>query len=861
MILEALVSQLEQRFQHEKRARVCMWFDERSEFGRLLPLLEAHVASRTKPPFVLLAYDKAQRHGQIWLKHQVHQRLEAASPGERAKLRFVVYVPLPEERLDATDRDDDGCLDLLEEFRAVGVFFRIGGKKPTLFSFLKQAGVVLPDGPSDQRRLYEGGRDSLLAKYSAKFVDRPPVFWETTLTPDVAQSRLIGDVDQSLFELAADPDAAWAALHEKGLDQELVVMVKERYGFEAPGRAPSDWVRDFVTTVALTETFLGYGEPADFPLKGKLPPLPLRQHHVALVHRWLRDAEYRPAWDRRVEEAEQDVDLTTWAESHPAGRSVAFPHLVWQRWRHTWKEFEAASAKDSTTETFFTNTRTVLAEQAEFLKARDQEIGHWQLLRDLDVLVTACANARKDVGAASEARAHVALFVKHAREIDGAHLEIRYAAEEAGLPAVAKVADRAYAAYTNTLNEAFFKQVAETKSLDGLGLPGVTQQLEKSVWKAHGRRAVVIVDALRYDCAVAIGERLRGQNVEVTPVLAVLPTVTPVGMTAMLPLSDTAVDVELKQNSLHPKVGGKDFAARAARLAFLTEFGADCRDISEVESSSSLPDAGDLLVVYGHEEVDSIGHGQAETLIRHVHLEIERLARLVRKLHRWGYAGVHIITDHGFILLDEQKLPAEVNCDKSWCHVLKERYALVPASADLPLVTLPFAWSSDYRVAVPPGLAFFKAEKSFSHGGAALQELVIPYLVSRGHAPQGKRVAIEIVLPTFELQRPAVKVTVRVAASPSQKDAQQSLSFSESGRTLSLEVLRRAADGTATTVLASKAKELRIEPKDKEQSVTLFFHTAQSFQKGELLELDIRDVETTEQFPPGGIKLTVGRDM
>ena len=60
---------------------------------------------------------------------------------------------------------------------------------------------------------------------------------------------------------------------------------------------------------------------------------------------------------------------------------------------------------------------------------------------------------------------------------------------------------------------------------------------------------------------------------------------------------------------------------------------------------------------------------------------------------------------------------------------------------------------------------------------------------------------------------------------------------------------------------ASKAKELRIEPKDKEQSVTAFFHTALSFRKGELLELDIRDVETTEQFPPGGIKLTVGRDM
>ena len=29
----------------------------------------------------------------------------------------------------------------------------------------------------------------------------------------------------------------------------------------------------------------------------------------------------------------------------------------------------------------------------------------------------------------------------------------------------------------------------------------------------------------------------------------------------------------------------------------------------------------------------------------------------------------------------------------------------------------------------------------------------------------------------------------------------------------------------------------------------------------ELLELDIRDVETMEQFPSGGIKLTVGRDI
>jgi hypothetical protein len=52
-----------------------------------------------------------------------------------------------------------------------------------------------------------------------------------------------------------------------------------------------------------------------------------------------------------------------------------------------------------------------------------------------------------------------------------------------------------------------------------------------------------------------------------------------------------------------------------------------------------------------------------------------------------------------------------------------------------------------------------------------------------------------------------------------------------------------------------------VEAGREEQSVTLFFQTSQSFKKGELLELDIRDRDTGEQFPPGGIKLTIGRDM
>jgi hypothetical protein len=84
----------------------------------------------------------------------------------------------------------------LTEYKIAGITWRINGKRPTLFMFLRQAGVTLPDMPSDQRKLYEGGRDSLLAKYVAKRSDRPAVYWTPVLSPELAQSRLVGDMDQ-----------------------------------------------------------------------------------------------------------------------------------------------------------------------------------------------------------------------------------------------------------------------------------------------------------------------------------------------------------------------------------------------------------------------------------------------------------------------------------------------------------------------------------------------------------------------------------------------------------------------------------------------------------------------------------------
>src|SRR5712691_4938403 len=206
-------------------------------------------------------------------------------------------------------------------------------------------------------------------------------------------------------------------------------MVRERYGFEAPTGDPALWMRMFVETLALTETYLGYGEPVDFPFAERLPPLALRQHHVQLLQRWLRDAESRPAWDRWSTEVESHLDLSAWAAGKQ-GLSFGLQHLVAQRWQRTLAVFEAASDKTSATHAFFAAHRAMIQREAEFSKASHAPMGAWAVLASLDRFLDACSKAEAMVEQEKTSEGFVRLYIQQAPVVDRQHLQMRYAAME-----------------------------------------------------------------------------------------------------------------------------------------------------------------------------------------------------------------------------------------------------------------------------------------------------------------------------------------------------------------------------------------------------------------------------------------------
>jgi hypothetical protein len=865
MIFASLNEEFSNLFGRSAQARIALWFDEKREFERLLPAFEKYLAARASPPFTLLRYDEQAAHGQLWLKHQIHWATRDLPAVEREARRHVLYLPFAAERLDGPEDEGGFAADFLLEYRYLGATWLVDGKKPTLFAFLRRAGIKLPSDPREQRALWEGGHDSLLAKFTARFADRDARFWEHALTPAWARQQVIGDLDQTLFDLAAEPAERFRQLVQDGLIGELERQVQDTFGFSRPlppsdhpaaGNASSsieEWLADLVLRLALTETYEAYGEPSDFPFASLLPEAPYRARCVQLLKRWLKDGSAAGDYHRLIRRVEGEIDLSSWARSR-AGISFAFPHLVRLRFQVFYDQFRDAAKHKTRYLPLLREHAPDLAAAAELTRASPEPLRGFELLHRLAQLATACEEALAKVRAGASAKELASLYLDYAGRIDRAHWRlVADAGRETDLEEVATVANRAYGEYLTGLNSAFFEALRSADTWAVAGMRPIAEEV-RDLWGGRRPLAVVIVDALRYDCALDIRERLRLPESALVPALASIPTRTWVGMTALLPLDDDALRYEPGpgEGRLRHAKTGANFSDRQTRLQWLRErAGATCLNVEEIETASRPPrPLPELLCVFGHETIDSLGHDNASDLIRHLHVEVDRLVQLIGKLHQWGYPDVHVLTDHGFVMTSGEVEPPLVAMPAGRALVAKARYALLPAGAVVEAKTFPFPFDPTVRVAFPPGMACFRPEKSFTHGGIAAQEVIIPHLRSRREAAP-ERVRVRVLPASFEIKTHAVKVAIE-AVPPERPDL-----FSRPvGRTVEVDLRRQAASVLARPV----RKEVSPDP-DQKVTVVLMLDDRLTFQAGDLLDLVVRDSDTQEVLSPAGLRLTVARSL
>ena len=269
------------------------------------------------------------------------------------------------------------------------------------------------------------------------------------------------------------------------------------------------------------------------------------------------------------------------------------------------------------------------------------------------------------------------------------------------------------------------------------------------VEKAGTRVAYFLVDALRFEMGVELKSLLKGsKDLVLRPAIAALPTITPVGMAALLPKASASFDVVDSQGTLASRVDGvplKDVSSRMKSLKARVPGAIDMElgkllQMTSGKLKSTLKSAP--LVVVRSQEIDKFGEMDGDFIARQMmDTVLQNVARAVRKLAAAGIEYVVISADHGYQFTREKD--EAYRTDNPGGNTLDlHRRCWVGRGGATPAGTVrvtgsELGYDTDLDFIFPTGIGVFKAggNLAYHHGGISLQELVVPVLSLRTAPP------------------------------------------------------------------------------------------------------------------------------
>lgn len=274
------------------------------------------------------------------------------------------------------------------------------------------------------------------------------------------------------------------------------------------------------------------------------------------------------------------------------------------------------------------------------------------------------------------------------------------------------------------------------------------------------KAVVVISDAMRYEVAEELHSRIRGENkfdAKIDAVLGVLPSYTQLGMASLLPHKALAHS-EKGDPVLVDGLRSDGTANRAKILGTVDGTAVQARDFLRMKPGErrDLYAANQVLYVY-HDTIDATGDSvKSEHRTFNATAEaIDQLIDIVKKLASAKATNIFVTADHGF-LYQESKLPPQFNLTVKphGDEILVEnrRYVLGRGLKDddafKKFLPEQLGLSSDLEIQIPNSIYRIVKKGAgfqFVHGGASLQEIVVPVIsINKGRADTVESVNVEI---------------------------------------------------------------------------------------------------------------------
>lgn len=408
---------------------------------------------------------------------------------------------------------------------------------------------------------------------------------------------------------------------------------------------------------------------------------------------------------------------------------------------------------------------------------RGENQAQWQLLQSAVSLVEACEDVDRQLpDHAKTQEALIDFYTSSMREVDRLQREFEQAERDLlikqdGVDEVIPHARTAYRKLVDKVQGVFIRHLEQSgwPPAGRLANCDVFDKMVAPKLQESGRRvAVLLIDALRYELGVELEKQLVDDGqVEMHAAFAQLPSITPVGMASLLPGAGSELKLLRKEDQVVVALGDQSLPQVTQRMDVLKKrFGDRFAEMSLTEfvRGKGKVDGGIELFVLRSTTIDQHMESTPEMALRLIHESLKSIRVAIHKLRGLGFKDAFVVTDHGFYL--NTATEAGDVCAKpqgKWINV-HERCLLGDGVSD----TGNFVISAQHlgirgdfnQFAGPRAMVPYRVGEWYFHGGASLQEAVVPVIVVKMQEPESKFVPRAKI--TLSYKRGAKKITTRL---------------------------------------------------------------------------------------------------
>jgi len=380
---------------------------------------------------------------------------------------------------------------------------------------------------------------------------------------------------------------------------------------------------------------------------------------------------------------------------------------------------------------------------------RGENLTQWDLVAAAKSLIESCGDLLRQLPDHSANQAALLdFYLANLRESDRLQREFEQSVTDYYdvhdlLAPVIKKARNEYRQLAEKVQILFTKQLADTgwPPQGRLYNADVFDEIVAPKLQTSGQRvAYLMVDALRFELGLELEKQLKDEfEITLKPAYACLPSITLIGMASLLPGAGKDLAIHKKgsgnADGMVPMLAGSPVGTVPQRMGiFEKRYGSRFAEmrVDDFVDNHRVFDKAVELAILRSVEIDTQFENTPKTAPSVILRELKNLRVAISMLQKQGFNQVVIATDHGFFM-NRQAVEGDV-CPKppgDW-HVTHERIALGSGNADQHHFVMQASQAGVKgefsHLAGPRTMAAYSKGKLYFHGGASLQECVVPVM-------------------------------------------------------------------------------------------------------------------------------------